>query len=261
MCSRLVVPFALFLMGLSFASTSAAEGVVPGYFVHHFVGGITKPYRLAFSPAGQMFVGTNVNTGSEWALRVPPAGGTFTNYGAVPYDDPDALAFDLTGAISGTPGALLVGRAHTAGAAQLSAVLPNQSIVDLEGPSALLGNPDAMVFDHSGRLLITDFFQGNVLVKNGTSPATTLFTIPSIPVAIAVDAADRIFTSAQDGKVRVHSSAGALLNDAFLTGLPETPLAFGPGTEYWGADLYCVDNVAGELLRVAPDGSRTTIGT
>jgi len=134
-------------------------------------------------------------------------------------------------------------------------------VVDIEGPSSLLGNPDDLVFDRTGRLLITDFSSGqSVLAKNGLENSSVLFTIPSRPVAIAVDVNNNIYTSADDGNIRVHAANGTLLNSAFLTGLPDAPLDFGPGG-CWGTDLYSVNNTTHELLRVASNGVASVIGT
>lgn len=254
-------PFVLgLLVVLSPVCLSAPS--VPGCVVHTFVSGIAKPYRLAFSPSGTLFVGNNTNVAPEWVKRVPIGGQSYSTYGTTSYDDPDAVAFDVTGSISGTPGSLLVGRAKVAGAtAFLTAILPTQAVVDIEGPSDLLGNPDDLTFDHSGRLLIADFHAGHVLVKSGSGVSTVLFTIPSPPVAIAVDPSNRIFTSAQDGKIRLHAADGSLLNPAFLSGFPGAPIDVGPGGATWGTDLYCVNNNTGELLRIAPNGTPSVIGS
>jgi len=233
---------------------------VPGFTVQNYVSGIPKPYRLAFSPDGVLYVGNNTNVAPEWADRVPVGGDSFSPYGTTPYSDPDAVAFDETGSVSGTPWSLIVGRGLSGGTGSLIAVLPNQSVVDIEA-SSLLGNPDDLVLDRTGRMLITDFSGGkSVLAKSGLGNSSVLFTTPTRPVTIAVDANNNIYTSADDGDISVHTPTGMLLNPAFLTGLPDAPLDFGPGG-CWGTDLYTVNNTTHELLRVAPNGVASVIGT
>ncbi|HTK31284.1 MAG TPA: FlgD immunoglobulin-like domain containing protein [Candidatus Saccharimonadaceae bacterium] len=244
-----------------FAHRAEASPSVPGFLVQNYVSGIVKPYRLAFGAAGALYVGNNSNVAPEWVDRVPAGGGSFTPYGATPYDDPDGVAFDASGTISGTPGSVLVARGNNPGGGILTAVFPDLSVANIEGPVTLLGNPDDLVFDRTGRLLITDFSAGNVLVKTGGGPSTVLFTIPSKPTTIAVDSNNHIYTAADDGTIRIHDASGTLLNPAFISGLPDAPLDIGPGGATWGTDLYVVDNVAGELHRVKPDGSSTTIGS
>ena len=70
-----------------------------------------------------------------------------------------------------------------------------------------------------------------ILASTG-DPLSVLFTLPSgaQPLGIAIDNANRIFTSASDGIIRIHDSAGNLVNGAFASGLGSGPvLDFGKG--------------------------------
>jgi len=98
------VSLLLFGLVMTCPRISHATPNVPGFTVQNYVSGILKPYRLAFSPAGVLFVGNNTNVSPEWADRVPVGGGSFSPYGTIAYSDPDAVVFDETGSISGTPG-------------------------------------------------------------------------------------------------------------------------------------------------------------
>jgi hypothetical protein len=72
-----------------------------------------------------------------------------------------------------------------------------------------------MAFDGTGRLIVTDVGNGTgmerVWVSSG-GPLTQLFTLPSPAFGVAVDSADRIFTSAFDGTIRIHNSSGGLVD-------------------------------------------------
>lgn len=257
--SRVVV-----LLGLSLSQCRAAKAlpVVSGCVVDTFVTGIAKPYRLTFDHKGTLFVGVNQNLAVERVKRVAQPGGVFTDYGVGSYDDPDAVLMDHAGAVAGTPGALLVARGDVTNGGTLMAVLPDQSVVTVLGASMLLKNPDDMVLDHQGRLLITDFAGDRVVARSGGGPLVTLFTFSGgHPESIVIDEAGRIITSASDGVVRIHSPTGQLVDDHFATGVPDAPLAIGPGGAFWGRELYLVDNSAGTLERISSSGVRTVLGT
>ncbi len=179
---------------------------------------------------------------------------------------PDALVFDATGTVSGVPGSVLVGGEDAANNRSLISVIrPDSSVVTLfSSPfsSAAFRNPQDLVFDRTGRLLFTnsDSQAHKVSVSTGGFP-TTLFTIPvSVGVnSIAVDEADRIYTIGVDGVLRVHDSAGQLLNGSFAVGLgSESVLAFGTGGAF-GTYLYVITN-GGDLRRYDAAGSYALVG-
>ena len=65
--------------------------------------------------------------------------------------------------------------------------------------------------------------------------------------------------SSQDGKIRTYDRDGALLNDAFASGLdPYSYLAFGRGNGF-GSNLYALSG--SDLLTFDQLGFSTTIGT
>jgi hypothetical protein len=132
-----------------------------------------------------------------------------------------------------------------------------------------LQNPNDVVFDAQGRLLIADTAGGIFrLTACGTVP-TLLFTA-EYPGTLDVDTHGWIFTSERGhgGRILIHDANGNSLNDACVTGLSTDEadgLAIGPGTCPWGTDLYVVNRTTRELLRVAvgPDAgcTQTVIGT
>lgn len=259
------------LLGLiagSLAGVALAEPLVPGFTVSTYAI-VTDPIGLSFDPSGTLFVGRDSSGstgGSDDAVRihrVGPGGAPVVEYGTAPIPDPDAVLFDATGRIAGTPGSVLVaGDAGPGG--QVVAILPDQSLRTIFGPTAAFRNPNNMVFDATGRLLIADPGQAygataQVLASAGGFPAT-LFTLPSDPFYIALDPGGRIFTSARDGTIRVHAADGSLVNGAFATGLGGGPVAFGKGGAF-GTDLYAVNAGNGNLVRFDSAGNATVVGT
>jgi len=240
----------------------AAYPVVPGCAVTTYasVGG---PSRLSFDPSGVLYAGNARNIGAVQIHRIGPGGVPVVAYGPA-LGDPDAVLFDAVGAISSLqPGSVLVGRNVSTSSGQIAVIKPNETAGTPLAISGTSPNPADMAFDGTGRLIVTDIGSGRVLVASvGGAALSTLFTIPSAPFGVAIDSANnRVFTSAVDGTIRIHNSAGTLVNGAFATGLGGTPiLEFGKGGEF-GTDLYVIDGT-GNLLRFDPSsGNATLMGT
>lgn len=247
--------------------------VVPGFIVEEYatVGG---PVEMSFDPTGILYVGHDLSfsggTSTDPAKihRVGIGGFPVEEYGLATIGDPDAVLFDVLGVVSGVPGSVLVGGIDFPGSSMgsISAIFPDESIGTIYGPSADFKNVNAMEFDSMGRLIIVDNdgdTTGEVYVADGGAP-TLLFTLPADNGSLTLDADDRIYTAAIDGVIRIHDSAGALVDDAFVTGLTlgtSAPMAVGQGGTIWGTDLFAVDRGTGELLRIDSGGSVIVIGT
>jgi sugar lactone lactonase YvrE len=168
--------------------------------------------------------------------------------------------------MTGVPGSVLVG-GRTGGVPQIFGILPDppQTVVSVFGPSSQWTNIADMEFDGTGRLLFGDEngTSGRVLATSspGETPAQ-LFAIAGRIAGLEVDAADRIYTSTFDGKVRLHGADGSVISDPFLSGLGNRilPIAVGPGGP-WGTDLYTVNQQTGELIRAATAGNPIVVGT
>jgi hypothetical protein len=122
-----------------------------------------------------------------------------------------------------------------------------------------------MAFDGNGRFLVIDvspFMRSVLFSTGGPGGLSTLFTLPAgvIPTGIAIDNANRIFTAADDGHIRIHDANGNLVNGAFATGLGSYPvLQFGKGGAF-GMELYVIDT-SGNLLRFDTLGNATLLGS
>jgi sugar lactone lactonase YvrE len=247
--------------GLS-QSALAGAPVVPGFEVSEYAttpsqgGAIDK---LTIDPGtGAIYLGQNDATGSIY--RVPPGGGAAVAYGT-PIPDPDAVLFDADGAVSGVAGAVIVGGLSGSEIGQLWAVMPDEQVVSVCGPTTMFRNPTSMTFDAAGTMVIADF-NGSRVVAGAPCPST-VFQSPSSLVAIDLDDADDIYTAGFDGIIRIHSRAGVLVNASFASGLgSDSALQFGPGGPTWGDSLYVIDKSrTGELRRYAADGSFEIVGT
>lgn len=225
---------------------------------------VPDPMTLSFGADGALYVGRDdsgsggTGFGTVKIHRVAPGGGTVTEFGDTGISDPDALIVDLTGAVSGTPGAVLVGGIHNNGnTGKIVKIAPDGTVTTLFGPSATWWNPSNFAFDLSGRLLFTDFNGGRVLATTGNTP-TILFTLAGVPY-LAVDALGRIAVStSSSSQLRLYTSDGVLINANFATVKPHSPVVRGPGGE-WGTDLYAVAP-NGDLIRIGLDGTTTIVG-
>ncbi len=253
--------------GLAFEPAPVFEGAadVPGFDVTTYA--VTPlPVTLSFAPDGTLFAGRQSVPdvlGPAVISRIPPGGGVGVDYGST-INDPDAVFFDASGSISGTPGSVIVGGTCTNSVQTgcFSAVLPDESVVPLFGPSTAYQNPFDFVQHPDGRLLVSDDNGMQVLDLTPTGPQT-LYALPALGGYIDVRPSGEILTVANDGVVRIHDATGALLDGSFFSGLGAgfAPLAVGSGSVVWGDDLYAVDEVTGELLRIDSGGTAQVIGS
>ncbi len=225
---------------------------------------VTDPMHITFDDDGNLFVGRdNIGSGghNQDAVRihrVGPGGTTVTEYGDTAIPDPDNVLFDADGTISGTPGAILVsGKAYGASTGHLWAILPDESVIDLYSTGT--GNPNDMLFDSTGRLLIADWGLHSITVGSD-SGTTTLYSFPSTlrPQSIAVTPSDRIVVGMENGTITVNDSDGTLIDDSFATNPARSIIDFGNGGSF-GYDLYAVSG--GMLLRYDALGNSRIIGT
>jgi len=235
----------------------------PGYIVETYAA-LDKPEELAFGAAGELYVGCNGDTPNGLAriYQVAPGGGGWVYYGNDEILDPDAVAFDAAGEITGQPGTVLVGGSP----GFIKAIWPDQTVHPVvEG--GVLSNPGELLFDPDGqRLLIRDSGRREVQMIRYAAPGLVevlIDNLPASPAAIAMDATGRIFVGLAGGTIQVYAADGAPLEPDFAQ-VPDTKdaygLAVGPGGSVWGSDLYCVAD--GELWRIdATSGNAVTMGT
>jgi hypothetical protein len=247
------------LLGIA-VHAAQAEIVVPDGFVCEVYAPIVDPMNMAFGNDGTVFLGRdNVGSAGDFGdavkiHRIPADTGVSEEFGATSIPDPDAVAFDAAGAISGVPGSVLVG-----GGGGLFAVRPDASVEIVFTPQQLLGDVDDMGFDSTGRLVMIAGLD-QVKVSSGEAPALLVHVHTSTPVSLAIDQEDRIFLGGLSGTVSIYSGQGDLVWADFLSGLGALPrIRFGAGGAF-GTDLYVMTN-GGELYRVALDGSKALFGS
>ncbi len=130
-----------------------------------------------------------------------------------------------------------------------------------------------MILDKSGRLL---FFEPpesghQVLATPGLSidptplvsrePVTTIKSL-AINQSGHIYAAEVSEVDSAFATIRVYDSDGQILNDSFAeVGRRAEEMAFGPGGVTWGTDLYVVEEIGHQLLRLDSSGHATVIGT
>jgi hypothetical protein len=256
---------------LFLASLGFADPTTPGFTITTYAP-VTDPEGLAFAPDGTLYVGRDDSgsNGSGAAAvkihQVSPGGTATVEYGDDAIPDPDAVAFDANDAISGIPGAVIVGGSTDSSFSQgqLVAIAPNGAVSSVVSVGTNPRNPNQLIFDHTGRLLIADFgavgvSDGKVLALSPGGTPTTLITPPADPFFIAVDENNQIFVNTEDGNIRVYDATGVQVNGAFATGLGSAPMAFGPGGAF-GHELYTVTD-AGNLLRIDQQGNQTVLGS
>jgi len=241
-----------------------AQPVVPGFTVETYAT-VAGPVGLSFAADGALFAGRDIpdSMGGDTVKihRIPPGGGAGVEFGASGIPDPDGVLVDLDGSISGTAGAVVV-TGQVPGAptmGQIVAVLPDESIITLFGPSTSLHNPNYLARG-SGGLLISDSDLSQLLEFVPPGPPTVFVPAASAPTFVAVAGPNHVFISHADGVIRRYDAVGALIDDNFVTGLGGgVPLAVSPDGPF-GTNLFLIDQ-SGQLLSVAPDGSSTVAGT
>jgi hypothetical protein len=224
---------------------------------------VTDPIKIAFSPDGTLFAGRdNSGSGGGWVdpvkvHRIASAGTPVVEIGNTTLPDPDAVAFDAHGTISGVPGSVIVGGIWSGSSGYLARIAPDQSVTKFIGPSSAFVNPSDFIFDRAGRLIFSDNDGGKVFVLSNGTPVI-LFSL-SLPLNLTLDALDRIVVSSADNLLRVYSTAGAPVNLALALAQTNSPLACGPGG-FWGRDVYFV-STNGCLQCVDTNGVIRTMGS
>lgn len=246
----------------------SAEPVVPGYSVSIYAT-VPHPLRLAFDPLGILYVGNSDNSsGGAFIHRVSAGGTVVDTYGSAIYD-PDTVVVDVTGVVSGVAGAVLVGGEALGSLPRglITAIRPDQTQFQLFGPTSTFRNPDDLSIDNTGRLVFTDFGDGDptkqaVFVSSGLGPALLFVEAGgAIPGSLAIDSTNRIFTAGSDGTIRIHDAFGALVSGNFATNLgPDPGIAFGRGGTF-GTGLFALNHSDGTLLRIDAVGNITQIGS
>lgn len=226
-----------------------AEPNVPGYVVSIYAM-VPCPEKLAFDPTGVLYAGAHGAEPMDPARihRIGPGGSPVTEYGDQLWD-PDALVVDVSGVICGTPGSVMVGGQweHWLNG-YVSAIDPNEATQFVWDPGVtILTNPADMQFD-STRLVVLDGSTPRVAVSYAGELPSALITLPTIGLAMAIDAKDRIYVPCGDGNVYLYSPTGELLV-TFSTGTTYN-IAIGPGGPIWGTDLYFISYPGGDLMRV-----------
>jgi hypothetical protein len=235
-------------------SSAYAVPVVPGKTVSTYAN-VSEPATLTFDPAGVLYVGNDDNDAPVKIYRVSTAG-VVTMYGSIGLTDPDAVAFDAGGTISGIAGSVLVGGGGAGPSIYISAIHPDESISTIFSAGVAFNNPTDMAWDSTGRLLFVDPSPNRVFATTGDNP-TAIITPPGTSYCIAVGPSDEIYVSTNAGRICRYQSDGTLIDDVFAQDLitgDSARMAFGPGGT-WGTDLYTISD--GNLLRI--DSAKNTM--
>lgn len=247
---------------VGFVATASAQ-VVPGYTVETYATNVPSPVEIAFAPDGTAYVGNGLNLPDTPTIaKVVYGGAPVTAYGPA-FADPDSTLFDPTGSYAPQPGSVLLASANVGLGGTIRAILPDQTSVDLIGPTLTMQNPNRMVFDSTGRLIIgADDAVGKVFASTGPGNLTEIITLPSSGASIALDSTDRIFVRNNAGTIGIYSSTGTAIDANWVTSLEDiAPMYFGPGNSLWGTDLYTLNRASGHLLRIDSLGNVNVIGT
>jgi hypothetical protein len=255
--NTIVWPF-IVLVVLANAASALADPVVPGFTVEVYAN-LTRPVKLAFDPNGVLYVGNN---GSNVKIyRIGLGGYPIEEYGDTPLPDPDSVAFDASGAISGTPGSVLVGNGNSPDKPGfIAAILPDQTTITALGPKFGLGNPAHLDFDRTGRLLIAD--QNPPFRALAATPNEIIDLGPSF-LAITADGSNRVYSSNLKYEIIVIASDGTRLPD--LTSHDNSKyyfygLEFGPYDSVWKGHLF-VYGTNGNIYRIKSNGSVVEFGS
>lgn len=248
------------------AATECAAQTVAGASITTHASGVPGPVRLAFASDGTLFCGRDVAlTGTatpQFVTRVGSDGSPVAPYGNAPTPDPDVVVVDDVGVVSGVAGSVLTGGikvANTIGS--VSAIRPDGAVVELWTSTAWI-NPVALAFHPDGRFVFADYVSRSVWQSVGGAAPVVLCTLPGSarPNYLTIAPDGRIFICDSIGRIYAFAANGALLNANVATLPSLAALAFGRGGGF-GSDLYALRTGNGTLLRIAADGTVTTLGT
>jgi sugar lactone lactonase YvrE len=239
--------------------------VAPGFKVWIWAS-VPDPVDLTAGSDGALYAGRDLSgsgggNGAPTPIERISATAEVTPFGPA-LSDPDTVWFDAAGLASPAPGSVLVGGRDdgiTPLQGRVTAVAPDQAPSVVFGPSTLLINPAGLALDSAGRLLITDFDNGNVAAVVGGVP-TVLIDGPAFgPIDVVVHpVSGDLYVSWNDGSVRRYTAGGLQLDGSFTIG---RALEFGPGNATFGSDLYSVDNTTGTLRRTDAAKNVTVLGS
>ena len=242
-------------LSLGLITAAVAQPMVPGFDVEIYAT-VPQPAKLAFDPSGVLYVGNN---GSAVKIhRVGIGGSPVEAYGDTLLPDPDSVAFDASGAISGTPGSVLVG--NGGGPGFVAAIGPDQVTITALGIEFGIGNPAYLDFDRTGRLLIADQdppFRA-LAVTNGD-----IIDLGDSFLALTVDGSNRVYSAFLKNQIRVIAPDGTSLPD--LTPNDEREdfffgLEFGPYDSTWKGNLFAASGDT-NIYRIKADGTIALFGS
>lgn len=243
--------------------TSAASAqTVPGFSVSTYAT-VTDPIRLARGLNGTLYAGRDpVASGSstpQKVWRIGAGGAPVVEIGNAPTPDPDVVALDVNGTISGVPGSVIVAGVVSASLGRMSAIHPDGTVATLFESNSWI-NIAAMRFDHAGRLLFCGFESDAVWVTTGGQPTILAQTPGPNPLWMTVGPDDSIYVSDEVGVVKRYASNGTLLDPLVANFGAFTAIDIAPGGPF-GTELYGLRRSDGTLFRVLPGGVLQSVGT
>jgi hypothetical protein len=246
---------------LASAGVASAQSV-PGFAVSSYAT-VNDPIRLARGVNGELFAGRDPTaSGSstpQKVWRIGAGGAPVVEIGNSPTPDPDVVALDVNGTISGVPGSVIVGGLVNASLGRMSAIHPDGTVVTLFESNAWI-NIAAMRFDHAGRLLFCGFESDAVWVTTGGTPTILAQSPGPNPLWMTIGPDDSIYVSDEVGVVKRYASNGTLLDPLVANFGGFTTIDFAPGGPF-GVGLYGLRRSDGTLFRVLPGGALQSVGT
>jgi hypothetical protein len=184
------------------AAATIANGqtlpTVPGFSVDVYAT-TPSPARLVLRSDGVLFAGSNPAGNGNAPLSRFDCGGTPVLRTPDVFD-PDVIAIDESGLLTGTAGSAITAGGRT--------TMTFWSPANTTRTFTFAGrDPDDLNADHTGNLLIA---ANGVFRFNGTT-VTRIITTPLDVISVAVDTDGAILTSLTDGRVQVYSAQGQLL--------------------------------------------------
>lgn len=271
MTARIVALAAIAAFSLSAAAQQTIAPAFQGVLIIESYAQVEGPNGLDFAPDGTLYVGRDLGfAGGNGATptrpwRIAPAAtapvpaGNIEEWGNADIPDPDAVLFDGAGII-GNPGSLLVAGAINAGVGpgRLSSINPDETIDILFESTMPIDNFNGLGF-LSDNTLVIGANDGDYFKYDPSGPSLTpFFSVgPVLAGGVNIDGNDRIFFGASDGNIYVVDGTQASPTpQVFFSGLatgtaaPPTGVVQGPGSGFFGDDVYTVDRATGELLRI-----------
>ena len=240
------------------AGLATAAPTVPGFLVEN-LGNVAFTDKIDVADNGNIYFGQRGPGGATAAVHPVMINTTGRNaefptpIGNAPIADPDAIVVDIFGDVSGTQGDVIVG-----GVEGIFSIATDGTVTEIYGNIKKINNPTDFAFDASGRLVFTDWNQGQIRAIQPDGSIVKLARTVGRSMNLAFAADGSFFATDDQGNINAFAPNGD--RTAVIAGAWST-IFVGNGSDAWGTSLYAIDTTTGDLVRFDSTLAGETVGS